>query len=61
MNNNSKPTTKEALYTDLINLIIKVSNHMPENHKVVKKGVKDNSQLRTYIRDWLFLSFAVCK
>ena len=32
---------KEALYTDLINLIIKVSNHMLENHKEVKKGVKD--------------------
>ncbi|MCR5420404.1 MAG: hypothetical protein K6E98_05325 [Lachnospiraceae bacterium] len=32
---------KEALYADLINLIIKVSNHMLENHKEVKKGVKD--------------------
>ena len=32
---------KEALYADLLNLIVKVSNHMLENHKEVKKGVKD--------------------
>ncbi|MCR5420197.1 MAG: hypothetical protein K6E98_04245 [Lachnospiraceae bacterium] len=32
---------KEALYADLISMIIKVSDHLLEEHKAVKKGVKD--------------------
>lgn len=32
---------KEVLYTDLINLILRVSDHILEDHKQMKKGVKD--------------------
>ena len=32
---------KEALYVELINLIIRVSNHLLEDHKETKKGVKN--------------------
>ena len=32
---------KEALYADLISMIIRVSDHLLEEHKAVKKGLKD--------------------
>lgn len=32
---------KETLYTDLINLVLKVSDHILKEHKKTKKGVKD--------------------